>query len=284
MKNVFGVVVLYHPTEGDSIKNISSYLHFVDKIIIADNSEATASTDFSCFGSKAILIADNDNKGIAFRLNQAAQIAIEAGASWLLTMDQDSSFTSSNLQLYERCFEKLEDTKEIAMIGVEHSRQEALADCSFVFTSELITSGSLINLAVFSALGGFDENLFIDEVDTEYCFRALIKGYKTIKFPHVVLQHSLGELQDHYSLKTLKKTARILHSPIRLYYMVRNHLYINKKYGQQIPEELKKRRKAVLNMVKNNLLYGKNKLKLIHLLILGYCDYRRPRMGKFDAK
>lgn len=35
-----------------------------------------------------------------------------------------------------------------------------------------ITSGSILNVTIAKQLGSFDENLFIDEVDSEFCYRA----------------------------------------------------------------------------------------------------------------
>jgi len=37
----------------------------------------------------------------------------------------------------------------------------------------LVTSGSMIELATWQALGGFDEGLFIDYIDTDYCLRVI---------------------------------------------------------------------------------------------------------------
>jgi rhamnosyltransferase len=45
----------------------------------------------------------------------------------------------------------------------------------------VITSGSLLSLAAYTAIGPFREDFFIDHVDTEYCLRARLKHYRVIK-------------------------------------------------------------------------------------------------------
>lgn len=58
-----------------------------------------------------------------------------------------------------------------------------------------ITSGSLTNLDAWKAIGGFDEKLFIDLVDTEYDIRALMKGYCSYRINTVVLTHEIGHIE-----------------------------------------------------------------------------------------
>src|SRR5690606_27148133 len=106
---------------------------------------------------------------------------IAENADWLLTMDQDSFFDESHLLSYQNCFQNFEGKNGVAMFGVEFEKESERTNCSVLETDMLITSGSLVNLAVFQKLGGFDENLFIDEVDFEYCLRAKVNGYKTIR-------------------------------------------------------------------------------------------------------
>lgn len=282
MEKIFGVVILYNPT-AEVKQNIISYLPWVQKLLIIDNSEPASAMDFDFPKDKVLVIADGENKGIAARLNQAASYAIEENATWLLTMDQDSFFDHNNLTLYGNCFKSYSEKDRIAMFGVEFEQVPEISDCDIVETDMLITSGSLVNLDVCQKIGGFDEALFIDEVDAEYCFRAITKGYKTVKFNNVFLNHSLGTIVQHRSLKSFKKTNRTLHTPIRVYYMVRNYMYVAHKYQQDMPSSFPYRKKAILNRIKNNIIYGRNKLTILKYLFLAYRHYKLGRMGKFKS-
>jgi len=88
----------------------------------------------------------------------------------------------------------------------------------------LVTSGSLLDLNVFKEIGEFDENLFIDYVDTDYCIRLRKSGYKLIQFARPIMMHSLGITKDTLGYSFYE------HSPIRNYYIFRNKLYILTKY------------------------------------------------------
>ncbi|MFT3903302.1 MAG: glycosyltransferase [Niabella sp.] len=280
MGKIFGVVILFNPP-GNVRQNISSYLPFVDKLLVMDNSEPSAKVGIDELGDKVVLIADGVNKGIAARLNEAVRYALSEGASWLLTMDQDSFFDERNLLLYQEYFQQYEHKNNVAVFGVAFEQTPEKTGNETVEAYTIITSGSLVNLDIYKHIGGFDEALFIDDVDIEYCIRANLDGYKTLKFKNVYLHHSLGEVLQHRSLKSLKKTPRVLHSPIRIYYMLRNHLYVNKKYKSELPKSfLQQRKKDIRNRIKNNILYGGDRIKLTKYLFLALVHYKTGKMGR----
>lgn len=281
MVKIAGVVILYYPDQS-IISNIASYSNFIEKLYIVDNSEQSNQQLIQEITSaRTNYIHDGINQGIAFRLNQVAKLAIQEGFHFLLTMDQDSAFENEAIRQYVQCIAAYKEKETIAMFGIEYiEKHAATTDCSGLEVEKLITSGSMVNLDLFEQTGGFDEALFIDEVDLEYCYRAITKGYKIIQFKNIFLQHSLGHTTMHRSLKTLKATPRALHSPIRVYYMVRNYLYVNKKYKNRFIQDTRFRKKALLNRVKNNLLYGKQKFRLLKYILTAIADYNKGRMGK----
>lgn len=278
---IFGVIILYYPEQG-VYKNIQSYLPILDGLIIVDNSESPFEIELKKFNISTFLIQDKCNKGIAARLNEAAMIAIENNAEWLLTMDQDSLFSTENISAYKNCFENFLAKDEVAMFGVEYEVESKEKSCLSIETDMLITSGSLVHLGIMQQIGGFDENLFIDEVDSEYCFRAVVNGFRTIRLQNIYLEHTLGKTSSHISLKSFKQTNRVLHSPIRVYYMIRNYLYVSNKYKRKLPGSFPQRKAAILNRIKNNLLYGKDRMKLIHYIFMAYNDYKKGNMGKLN--
>lgn len=281
MEIFFGVVILYNPAE-DVIGNITSYLPFLRELLIIDNSEHASKLDFSGWGDHVTVVQDGANKGIAARLNQAARYAIEREAQWLLTMDQDSFFAEDALKQYMECLGAVSNKDRVAMFGVEFESVPDGKDCLMLETDKLITSGSIVNLGVFKKVGNFDENLFIDEVDFEYCVRAARRGFKTIQFKNIYLNHSLGTASEHRSLKSFRKTVRSLHSPLRLYYMLRNYLYVRKIYQPVCAESLRFKKRALLNRIKNNLLYRNNRMKTFRYLLTAYIHYKAGKMGKLS--
>lgn len=282
MNTIAAVVILYYPEE-KTIQFIQSFYPCVQKLYVMDNSEKKSSiSDALQQLQNAVYIHDGDNKGISERLNDACRMAINDGYSLLLTMDQDSAFEKQDFANYLKCIEDYPEKNQVAMYGVEYVNKVNENSCDSKPVNHLITSGSTINLNVYQQIGSFDENLFIDEVDLEFCYNARSKGFEIVKFDNVYLCHSLGVVTTGISLKTFKRTPRTLHSPVRVYYMVRNYFYVNKKYPQLHLLDNPDRKTGILNRVKNNIIYGKNKLLLIKLLIKAASDFRNNRMGKIS--
>ena len=278
MNGLAGVVIIYHP-DHQWQDRINSYLEHLEHLFIIDNSESNTPHNFHDL-EKITYRHDGSNEGIAVRLNQAARLAADQGFQWLLTMDQDSSFPQGMLTSYLKCCAESK-AEPVAMFGISFTASaKEVQDCSAEFTRLLITSGSLLNLSLFEKVGGFDENLFIDNVDFDYCFAAGKKGFQTILFNHILLEHQIGTASFHRSLKTGSKTQRILHSPIRLYYQTRNYLYLRRKYQGLYAKEFAHIRKDLLNRIKNNLLYGSERFSVARFIVNGYQDYRSNKMGK----
>ena len=136
-----------------------------------------------------------------------------------------------------------------------------------------ITSGSLLNIEICKKLGGFDEKLFIDEVDFDYCYRCILAGYKIYQFDHVYLTHRIGKSIKTGYFSVIKRSNRVVHNPTRVYYMVRNHLYMSSKYAKSFPEEFSQRRIDLFITLKNNLLFSGHFFKVLKSAIKGYIHF-----------
>jgi len=281
--SIAATVILFHPSSSVP-GNIQSYSPFVDKVYIIDNSEETAETRVPGISRipRCVYLHDGENKGIAARLNQACALAKADGYTHLLTMDQDSAFKTGDIKTYLTCIDAFPGKDRVAMFGVEFMEEHQLPGaCQPQETEHLITSGSILNLAADA--GGFDEHLFIDMVDTEYCYKSIIAGYKIIQFKNILLEHRLGTTVYKKSVKNLRYTPRNLHAPVRIYYIVRNYLYLKSKYGQRFGEDIARNRQSVLNRIKNNLLYNRQRLSVLKYIIRGITDFNRNRMGKINS-
>ena len=277
MQKTAGVVILYNPDKGLH-RRINSYLNQLDKLYIIDNTENGPPVSFS--DQKILYMRDGVNKGIAKSLNLAVDRCREENFEWLLTMDQDSWFEEGVLENYFRCAESFPGLASVAMFGVQFEFPDKSSSvCSSKETIQLITSGSLLNLKLCASIGKFNEDLFIDQVDFDYSYRSILRGFKVVQFTNIFLQHNLGEQSEHRSLKSLKKTNRSLHSTERIYYMFRNYFYMRDKYSGQFPEEVRATRKDLQYRIKNSFLYGK-RVETIKAVLSGYLDYRNKKMGK----
>ncbi|MEP6466980.1 MAG: hypothetical protein ABJB05_11780, partial [Parafilimonas sp.] len=184
-----------------------------------------------------------------------------------------------SISKYFDCIETFKE-KNVSMFGINYQQKTTEVNCNYAKVKFLITSGSVINLNLFQQVGDFDEKLFIDFVDTEYCFRSIQKGFKVIAFSNIYMHHNIGESIEKYSLKTLKKTSRFFHSSTRLYYMTRNFHYLNSKYKSEFSNELKVFKKDLLNRIKNKILYGSKRFTTLKTLYKAVKDFKNNSMGK----
>jgi len=102
---------------------------------------------------------------------------------------------------------------------------EQLAAMPVMPTEMVISSGSLVAMPAFDALGELDGALFIDHVDTDWCLRVKHSGQWMAVVPDAHMRHQLGDRV----LRLWWGRWRLLpvHSPIRLYYTFRNSLLIH---------------------------------------------------------
>lgn len=95
-------------------------------------------------------------------------------------------------------------------------------------------SGSLLNLRAYKAVGPFLDELFVDWVGHEYCFRYVRPGYRIVVANHIRLKHRLGEVKQKRLLGFLPVCWQ-LHSPTRLYCKSCNSLYVINHHGKLLP-------------------------------------------------
>lgn len=276
-----GVVILYHPNTMALIENIKSYINPLNTLLVYDNTENFSSeleTAVCAISDKIIFKHFGQNQGIAKRLNQAIEYTVQKGENHLLMMDQDSSFQDDDFNKYVGYISENKLAK-VAQFGV---------NCQPDFTSmstnpekaiSLITSGSVLAIDNIQQIGMFDENLFIDFVDTEFSHRITNRGYVNLQFTNIVLKHNIGTRVEGRSLVTFKKSQRIIHNPIRVYYIIRNGLYL--LYCQKETNSIQKKDlKRTMMVVKNDFIYNPQLFKVYKYALLGVWDFLTKKMGK----
>lgn len=273
--NLAGVVVLYHP-DASVIQNIQSYLAFIETLYVLDNTEQPKPSIVNQLKNdhKIQYTAFYDNKGVAYALNYALKQAQSEGYTFLLTMDQDSSFTKNNFFTYK---EKIEKCEKVDNIIVSYAVNYGPLDESKLknqLITYYITSGSILNVSRAIVLGGFDENLFIDQVDSEFAYRAGVNGKRIVTFFDVYLKHQLGNTK-WYHVGSFK-FAVLNHAPIRKYYIFRNLIYVMKKY----PFLKRAYLKYIFKELVKILFFEKNKFKKLKYIRWAFIDAHRKKYGK----
>ena len=279
--NIAGVVILYHPDMELLLANIQSYNTGLKQLYVYDNSETkTPGIEEALFKLNPSIEYKyfNANEGIAKRLNQAMDQAAFNHYDYLLTMDQDSSFKAGDFQKYKSLIQA-SAYNHVAQFGVncqpdftqpKEQPEEALT---------LITSGSILNLSLTKNIGPFNEALFIDFVDAEFSYRVIQNGYINLMFSNIVLNHALGTLVEGRGLGNFKKSMRIIHAPNRVYYIVRNGLYLYFK-AKGLTPTMKKDIIRCIKIIKNDLIYNPQLSAVYKSLFTGIYAFLTNRMGK----
>lgn len=275
---VVGVVIWYNPSN-ENIENIKNYIDDLEKLYIIDNSKENNLDKLKLdekLKTKIVYVPLLKNKGIAYALNIGLEKGIEDNADYILTLDQDSSFYKK--EMLKEYFQLIEnDEEQCALYGTsttaESKKEEKMSDFTEVGT--LITSGMMINLKKVNKLGKFKEELFIDEVDIEYCYRALKFGEKIKKANNILLKHKIGNSKV-YKIFGKRLTKVTHHNYIRRYYLIRNKLYMI----QMFPEEQKAYKRRIRREVKNIILFENDKLRKLKMCWLAYRDFKAGKMGE----
>lgn len=242
---VCAIAVSYFPDVATLQKLFTATLPQVDALVIVDNGASDDTFDgfyVDAENDKTVLLKQPGNIGLAAAFNCGIAWARERGFSHVLLLDQDSEpaqgMVDTLMQAYSSSFAgrriaavgpRFHDAREdryapFVRIGfpinckMYDSGKDGLVACDF-----LISSGSLISLAALADIGPMDESLFIDNVDLEWSFRALAKGYALIGVCTTTMHHRLGHSRRQlpFGLGQIK-----VHDPIRLYYIMRNRLLL----------------------------------------------------------
>lgn len=278
VKRIAGIIT-YNPELGRLHENVGTILPQVDCLIIVDNGSSNVEDIHSFIDEfeKVYFVCNSENVGIAKALNEMAEKAMELGAEWLLTLDQDSVVAGNIMEEYVK---HICDTS-IGIVTCRYvdrntdniDQYTSINDC---FIPRCITSGTYMNLNVWKQVGGFFEPLFIDQVDFDYCYTLKEYGNRILQVGSTYVLHEIGKskpvtLFGHYHIA-------FNHSPLRYYYMIRNMIIVAKRhhmwrhYLHVIP-----RRILIVNRFESNR-WKKNRMMLLAIFhaIIG-------KMGKYKA-
>ncbi|MCA9767115.1 MAG: glycosyltransferase, partial [Carnobacterium sp.] len=211
-----------------NIKVIAENIN-IDRIILIDNSIKKNHSIYFTEKNKVEYYKLKYNEGIGKAQNIGIdKLLKEDIVKGIFFFDQDSileeTFISKMLETYLFVKERYNNIGIIAPTIIEKSSSEKFEIENYTICKEIISSGSLLNVEMIKAIGGMEEQLFIDYVDFEYCWRAIKKNYKIIRANTVTLEHKVGE-------KVLKifKYNIYVPAPFRYYYIYRNGSILAKR-------------------------------------------------------
>jgi len=231
------VIVLFNPDLVRLKQCVFSIVDQLDYLIFINNSSIR--NPLRDANSKFIDIECVANIGIAAAQNIGLKKALEISAKYILLSDQDTIFPLNYLNEMTATIDSIADAGCVVPVLVDDrggvtvspfkirkwGMKWRLRPSQFgqVTLVEAPASGMLIKADVVSKIGLMREDLFIDLVDLEWCWRVSYNKLKILGICGVAINHRLGN-------NKIKLPFKIVNSrdPIRTYYISRNTLFLAK--------------------------------------------------------
>ncbi len=246
------------------LAGLESLIKQVNYVVIVDNNSADNSflvaEDFAKQHHGRVQVVQSGINNLALAQNLGIKAAKELGADFVLLMDHDSVAGEGMVASLRLAYENYNTNsdKKAAIIAPNLSDRFSVRRAYYIchvkriffrrrtFSDKnvgneailddlmvAIASGSLIPMKVIEQIGMMNEDLCIDQVDFEWCLRAIIAGYKIIAVRDAMLEHQLGKCRDFKMLNMCITTSN--HNPTRRYYIYRNRLRLWRIYGLRLP-------------------------------------------------
>jgi len=301
-EDIVPIVVTYNPDEVTLMASLSALLSQAKTIVVVDNG---SNSNIGIILQKLELewpnafnfLALKHNYGLGEAYNAGIAIARERKAVFVLLMDQDSIPEPGMLYELRNAYISLTNQgKQVGAVGACYRNHATTEKSHFVRVTRsgftrlscdnktdpvradfLISSGSLISIQALNHIGNMDKDLFIDHIDTEWCFRAQSKGFEIYGICHAVMLHSLGDRQIRIWWGRWRTIP--FHQPFRYYYMFRNSVLLWQR--PYMPVEWKQAdRLRILYALIFFTLFSPNRIANLFMMIKGLKDGFNKRVGK----
>jgi len=250
---VMGVLVTFDDKR-DPMADAELAKTFLDPLILVDN---TPSGHPALRGitppSSITVIANRNNGGLAGAYNAAIdRINIDySDAGYVMFLDEDSDVDAIKPFLdsqVTREYLERDDVAAVAPLYIDRATglpgaHIQLARLTYKIlprdlpepteVSFLINSMSLWKLLALRRIGRYNIALAVDHIDTDYCLRAKMQGYKLILNPTVKFWHSIGMRRQYRFFGWILQSGG--HNSARREMIGRNTVILARHYGLAFP-------------------------------------------------
>lgn len=237
---VWACVVCFRTT-ADEIRPLVRVLESqVERVLVVDNSPDWPGGLTDVGDGRSEYVPMPANLGTAGAMNEVGRRAMLEGVDFIVSCDQDSLPGAGLVDGLLASFSSLaDDGVRVAAVGPRKvdprtgrdlrlllpvrwlKRYAPASDGRVVEVDHLISSGCLIDIRAFREVGPFNEGLFLDYVDIEWCLRARAGGYAIFCDPSLAMDHVIGDRVVQFGSWSVW-----LHPPKRTGVLVRNHLLL----------------------------------------------------------
>ena len=299
---VVALVVCFYPNPEQLLVLVDQLGHQVEAIYLLNNGEIPPALRGDLLLIDQLEVHDfGENIGVAAALNYGMELAVKAKASFVITFDQDSEPPKDHVKGLVDAWYVLEERKapaaKIGAIGpmfydfrgglheygflcakgLKVNKYYSSANEVIVEADVLITSGMLVPVSVWQEGLFFNDQLFIDLVDTDWCLRVKSKGYTNFGCFNVRMKHDMSEAPPirMFGISVLR------YGYLRRYYYFRNCVYLMPK--EFVPWAYKIRLfVTLLVMLLTTILIDQHKIKSSKFILRGIYDGFSGKLGRFQ--
>lgn len=290
---IYGVIVALDPPPGFAarMRNVSAQC---DAIVIVDNGsfDAIQLHHIGTRGKEIHLLRNAQNVGLAKALNAGIERASKLGATHVVLIDHDSTVAPEMVDALHGVIEAASPDAEIVAVPTiifsdNDNRcrwpQTSISNrirFRLVYGHEIakptsvdlaVGSGMHMSVQTWKRLGGFDEQLFVDLVDTDFCLRARAAGMSIMAVPTARLLHDIGH-PDRRDIPLLGPAFPTHHSDLRHYYIARNRVTLLQRHGPRFPSWVAYETLSGLKLTAKVLLFEPQRLQKLLSMVRGSKD------------
>lgn len=212
LDKLFIVLVLYRTSleESKTIASLNEVLNNSINLLVYDNSpiKQYENQNFEYGKFKVQYQHDELNLGLSTAYNFALECASTTNKTWLLLLDQDTTFTKEYvLDLSILNFEKISnDVVAVIPKVISSGKEHMISPCEILIGGVCkpisatglidkpisgINSGSVLNVSYFKSIGGFDLQYSLDMLDHWY-FRKIYRDKKKVQLMNSTIYQDLS--------------------------------------------------------------------------------------------
>ncbi len=243
-------------------------------------------------------IPNSENLGYAEGMNVGMDRALEQGATHLLLLNNDVRVTPPLIDrllaifrlhkdagIVGPCIRFPEPDGRVESLGIDVNRFSGRVQLRFHGThpddvypyphkvDAVAGAAMMVSAALVQAVGQFDPGYFAYFEDIDLCLRARARGFASYVSPRAVVYHAgAGTMGDR---------------PERIYYGVRNHLWVVEEHGMPLSRGLRPVRLAYVAALHGFQVVRERRAGLMAGLrhyALGLRDYRTGRLGRCPSE
>ena len=296
-RRVCAIIVCYQPDPSRLAALVHACLKEAATVVLVNNDTPSSLECVPMSEGAVHRIEVQGNIGLAAAQNLGVRWAASQGFGYLLFFDQDSVPRAHLISTLVTAFDAEEATgKPVAAVGpslidgrdgantpfvrfhlwgverIHPTMEPGARECDF-----LISSGMLTTVRRFMAIGPWENELFVDNVDMEWCFRARSRGYRCLGVGLAQLEHLIGERVSRWRLFG-RSWSIYRHAPARQYYMMRNRMALYRREYVPLAWKLQDIPRAFIKFVFFGLVYGPRRENL-RCLLLGLRDGWKGELG-----